>query len=308
MSMVDFHFLRPIWLVCIPLVTLVWFLWHRSTDPMRGWRLFIPAEMLKAFTVGDHAPSFRWDLLLLVAWNLTVVALAGPSWKQEPSPLGDNPIPVMVVLNASESMKSDDLSPTRLERAHLKIVDFAKARSNQPLGLIAYSGTAHLVLPPTRDTSVVAQMALEVSPEIMPKEGDALLDALEIANASFGDVKGSILLVTDGIAESSGNAMTDFRSRHSVPVEVLAIGRTDTPEYESIRGATSGVAETTLLTADSKDIERLVRRTSRQTVRVESGEDEVRWADAGYWFLPFIAVLVACSFIQTSDSVGGDES
>ena len=61
-------------------------------------------------------------------------------------------------------MESPDPAPSRIERAHLKIADLADIRKGQPLGLIAYAGSSHLVLPPTRDTAVVAQMAAEISP------------------------------------------------------------------------------------------------------------------------------------------------
>ena len=70
--------------------------------------------------------------------------------------------------------------------ARLKIADFAAERTGQPLGLVAYAGSAHLVLPPTRDTSVVATMAAEISPAIMPKRGDDLAGALVARRADAG--------------------------------------------------------------------------------------------------------------------------
>ena len=124
-----------------------------------------------------HGPA-RW---LLVGWLLAVVAVAGPTWRLEPSPFADDATPLMILLKADISMETPDPAPSRLERARLKIADLAAARKGQPLGLIAYAGSAHLVLPPTRDTAVVAQMAAEISPEIMPVPGDRLDLALRKA-------------------------------------------------------------------------------------------------------------------------------
>ena len=42
-------------------------------------------------------------------------------------------------------------------------------------GLIAYAGSAHLVLPPTTDGTVVTTMASALAPDVMPRQGDALL-------------------------------------------------------------------------------------------------------------------------------------
>ena len=48
-------------------------------------------------------------------------------------------------------MTTPDLAPTRLDRARQKLADLLKARDGMPAGLIAYSGSAHLVLLPTPD-------------------------------------------------------------------------------------------------------------------------------------------------------------
>ena len=108
----------------------------------------------------------------------------------------------MVVLRAGESMDLDDMLPSRMERARLKVADFATARKGQPMGLIAYAGSAHLVLPPTRDTSIVASMAAEISPEIMPKLGDDLAAALQLADRTLGDTRGTVVVVADDAEEA----------------------------------------------------------------------------------------------------------
>ena len=92
----------------------------------------------------------------------------------------------MLVLKAGETMDLADLAPSRMERARLKIADFAAERKGQPLGLVAYAGSAHLVLPPTRDTSVVAAMAAEISPAVMPEPGDDLAQSLTAGRTNAG--------------------------------------------------------------------------------------------------------------------------
>ena len=56
-------------------------------------------------------------------------------------------------------MTTPDLAPTRLDRARQKIADLLKLRDGMPAGLVAYSGSAHLVLPPTPDRDVVIGMS-----------------------------------------------------------------------------------------------------------------------------------------------------
>jgi Ca-activated chloride channel family protein len=182
----DFHFIRPGWLLLLPLVLLIWRYWQKSQDPLRGWRSVMEQELLAALTVGKRANSNWRDALMLIVWLIAVLAIAGPTWRPEPSPFADDPIPVMIVLKASEIMDLTDMVPSRMERARLKVADFAAERQGQPLGLMAYAGSAHLVLPPTRDTHIVATMAAEISPTIMPKSGDDLINALEMAKQALG--------------------------------------------------------------------------------------------------------------------------
>ena len=156
----DFHFIRPAWLILVPIAYALWWYWRRRMEPLRGWRQQMDAQLLAALVVRDRdAGSNRLTYGLLAAWLLATVAVAGPTWRLEPNPFASDAQPLMILLKASDSMNRSDLTPTRGQRAQLKIADLAEARNGQPLGLIAYAGSAHLVLPPTKDTQVVAEMA-----------------------------------------------------------------------------------------------------------------------------------------------------
>ncbi|XZE52203.1 VWA domain-containing protein [Planctomycetaceae bacterium SH139] len=293
----DFHFIRPAWLLLTPVVVWLWW-WVRSAqDPIRAWRAVMDGRLLNAMLVGKHAGR-RWrGSTLLAAWLIAVVALAGPTWKPEPSPFADDPVPVMLVLKADESMELADFSPSRMERARLKIKDFASRRGGQPLGLIAYAGSAHLVLPPTRDTSVVASMASEVSPAIMPKPGDNLVEALNLAAKTLGDVGGSVVIVTDNASSVNEAALKEFRRESLLVVSFLAVARDGTPELDSISDAAATLgANVTRIAADSQDIDSLVRATARAPVRVAADGSGTRWAESGWWLVPLLALLSLADF------------
>jgi len=297
----DFHFIRPAWLILVPVVVLVCWLERRLQDPLRGWRAVMDRELLAAMTIGGNTRS-RWrGMGILAAWLIAVMAVAGPTWRLEPSPFANDPVPVTVVLRAGETMDQSDMSPTRMERARLKVVDFAAARKGQPLGLVTYAGSAHLVLPPTRDADVVATMAAEIGPDIMPKPGDDLVSALRLAERTLGDVAGSIVVVSDTVAESNDSALADFRAGSSVPVYYLAVARADTPEIDSIRRAAEATrSEVTFITADSADVDLLVRKTARPSVST-SAEDGTRWAEAGWWLVPLLALFSLSAFRRVRD-------
>ena len=302
-SLSDFHFLRPGWLLLLPGVVWLWWVGRRSSDPLLGWRGTVDPALLTALTVGADAGS-RWrESGLLLGWLAAVVAVAGPSWRPEPSPFVDDPQAVMIVLRASQTMELADLAPSRMERARLKVADLASARKGLPMGLLAYAGSSHLVLPPTRDTAVVASMAAEISPEIMPRPGDDLAGALELAAQTLGDQPGSAVLIADTMADNTAAVLADFRRRNQLPVQILAVARAETPEFEAIDRAAQQLDATVIpIASDRSDVDELVRRTSRPSVAVAAAGEAIRWAEAGWWLTPILALLSLSTFRRVVQS------
>ena len=293
----DFHFLRPGWLLLTPLLVWLWWLGHSKNDPLHGWRRIIAPELLTALSVGNRS-RHRWENAVSFAgWLLATVSLAGPTWHRAPSPFADAPVPVMLLLKADRSMLATDLPPSRMERARLKIADLAEERSGQPLGFIAYAGSAHLVLPPTQDTSIVATMAGEIDPDIMPAPGDDLVAALELAARTLGDDGGSIVLVTDAIDAAQADALAEFHRERRIPVLVLGVVRPESSELDRLRRAARSLrAKVRPISAGSEDVSWLTRTVARGPVSFREDDGGVAWAESGWWLVPVVALLSLASF------------
>ena len=277
--MEQFHFLRPWALVLIVPAILLWFARRSAADSTRRWARVIEPDLLKLLTVGG---SSRWRIaphdLLLAGWLVATLAIAGPSWQREPSPFADAERPVMIVLRVAPSMMTTDLAPTRLDRARQKIADLLKAHDGMPAGLIAYSGSAHLVLPPTPDRDIVLSLAQSLSPAIMPREGDRLDDAVALADRILkdGGQGGSILVVADSVAP-------DQMSK--VPYTLLAM----LPEPTPLPSVEARIVRTTV---DDADIKALSRRLATAAAPPAAPGEGERWQDAGHWLTPLMALLV----------------
>jgi Ca-activated chloride channel family protein len=294
----NFHFIRPGWLLLAPLAVGLWWLWQRRSDSLRGWREQIAPELLELLVVWRESASRRPAQLLLVGWLTAIVAIAGPTWRLEPSPFAEDATPLMILLKADISMETPDPAPSRLERAHLKIADLAEARKGQPLGLIAYAGSAHLVLPPTRDTAIVAQMAAELSPETMPTPGDRLDLALREANRILteGQQGGSIVVLADAV-DTDAAALQAVAKELSVPVQFLAVNTPESSQNGLLRGAakTLGAKVEPLDVVGNADVGAILRRAASTPV-AQRGEQGERWQEAGYWLVPLVGLIVATSF------------
>lgn len=296
----DFHFLRPLWFLTIPVAAAVWWIWKTRTEPLRGWRNQMAPEFLQVLATRSASGSRPSSLWLLVAWLLTIIALAGPTWRLEPSPFAEDARPLMILLKADESMALTDVSPSRLGRAQLELADLAADRPGQPLGLIVYAGSAHLVLPPTRDAKVVADMAAEISPEIMPAKGDRLDLAVREAHQWLANEGGGTLLV---VADSSSTDVETVsqavQASGSPPIQFLAFTSEGSPELASLRDVAARLNATVqMVTPDDEDTRSIIRFAERRAAAGVAGEGD-RWQEAGYWLTPLIAVFVVLSFRRT---------
>jgi Ca-activated chloride channel homolog len=295
----NFHFIRPGWLLLAPLAAGLWWLWQRRADPLRGWRDQIAPELLEALVVGRdtrESGNARW---LLIGWLITVVAIAGPTWRLEPNPFAADAAPLMILLKSDISMMVPDPAPSRLERARLKIADLSAARKGQPLGLIAYAGSAHLVSPPPRDTAVLAKMAAEISPDIMPAPGDRLDLALREATRVLteGNQGGSIVVLADAV-DTEPAALAAARKEVSVPIQFLAVNSPESSQNDSLRaGAKTLGADVVQLNVEGDDIAAIVRHAAGApgTKRGQQGE---RWQEAGYWLVPVLGMVALVLFCR----------
>ena len=290
-ALASFHFLRPAWLLLLLPALGIWYFQGRLSDVGEQWRSVFDPELLQFLLEGNDARSLVTPRnMLLSAWLLCVIAVAGPAWEREPSPFADAKPAVMVVLRVTPSMQTADLAPTRLDRARQKLSDLFKLREGASTGLVAYAGSPHLVLPPTADTDVVVAMAQALSPEIMPKEGDDLSSALALAQSVLAGngQGGSILVVADAVA---GEQVALLKAP-AVPVTFLAALPSDVPRQGLADAASALSARVVETTIDQSDIEEIAGRLDRVgQPRDVSGEGE-HWKEAGYWLTPLLALIV----------------
>lgn len=285
------HFLRPAWLLLLlPIALLAW-QYRRVRDPMRSLSGIVAPHLLAHLVVAPRKHRRLSPGTVLVATLVTATfAVAGPSWEREPSPFAADAAALMIVLSVTPSMEKEDLVPSRLERARHKIHDLLALRSGARSGLVAYSGTAHLVVPPTEDGRVVEQLAAALSPEVLPVEGDALADALRIAAMQLtrDGGTGSIVVMTDAVAQSQLSALV--ASTAGVPVQFLATVASATAQAQAGIDAAGNAlgAPVVRLAADGSDVDRL--DSHARSVAAKAPGAQERWRDAGYLLLPLLLV------------------
>jgi len=289
----DFHFLRPLWLLAlVPALLIWWGLWRRQ-DRTASWRKIIDPHLLPHLIVGESKRAgLRPIQLLFVVWVIAAVALAGPAWRMEPSPFADDKAGLMVLLKVSGSMLASDVQPARLERAKHKLRDLLELRKGSPTGLIVYSGSAHLVMPLTRDDRIISIMVEDLTPDLMPVDGDALVPALQLARQMLAEsgVAGSVLAIADNVSPSQAQALST--TEFALPVQFLSLQPPSADIDSMLQSAASRLRATVVkLTVDQADVEKVARGAQSGLMARSATSDGARWQDAGYSLLPLLAFV-----------------
>jgi Ca-activated chloride channel family protein len=199
---------------------------------------FANMELLES--VAPKRPN-RWRhlpaILLVSSLTLFTVAMAGPTHDVR---IPRNRAVVMLVIDVSQSMRATDVSPSRLVAAQEAAKQFAEQLTpGINLGLIAYAGTATVLVQPTtnRDASKAAIDKLQLADRTATGEG--IFTALQ-AIATVGAVIGGgdeppparIVLMSDGKETVPSNpdnpkgAYTAARTAkdQGVPISTVSFG------------------------------------------------------------------------------------
>lgn len=325
--MAEFHFLRPEWLLLLPVAA--WVAWRvgLGRGGASGWRAVVDRE-LQPFVLrdGEKVGQRRWPLFAaLGAVVVSTLALAGPTWDRLPVPAFRSDESLVVALDLSRSMDATDIEPTRLVRARLKLLDLLERREGGQTALIVFTSNAFTVTPLTTDIQTIEALVGALSTDIMPSRGSLIevglrkaADLLDQAGAG----RGEILLITDAIASPEAFDLTESLRADGVTTSVLAVGTEQGAPIPALRGgfltddrgqvvvpqldidnlerlAINGGGRFAQLSAGDSDLDRLFPAEVLGSVAVGSDSEQQEadvWRDQGVWLSLALLPLVALGF------------
>lgn len=293
------HFLRPWWLLLWLPGLMLPVLWHRRQDLSRRLRGVIAPHLLPHLLINPQdRRRLRPVHLLGGLLILGGLAAAGPTWQQDRPDFLENLAPLVIALDLSTSMNATDVAPSRLGLAKAKLQALLQRRGGARTAVIAYAGTAHMVMPTSQDPALLDGFVQALSSDLIPEQGRDVQGVIDIAKRLLApDTPGSLLLVTDG-ADAGQFPMLAERLRGSgLQVLVLAAGARPSGEGNADADASGAAFDTQLVqqladainaplgsfTLDDDDLD-WVELHAQQHFRAAADDGEtLYWKDAGYW-------------------------
>lgn len=315
-----FHFLRPLWLIALPLLwILVWWLARRRK--LHGdWSSIIDAELLPALRLDAASASgmspWPW---LAVLWSLAALALAGPGWERDQTAAYRAPADWVFVLDLSPSMAASDVAPNRITRARYALDDLLGAAHDARVALVAFSDEPYTVTPLTQDVATVRALLPPLAPDIMPSPGDHLAPALNQAEGLLqagGTRDQRVVVLTDGFDDPAAvlSAAAKLKAR-GVTLSVVGIGTSGGAPLQNADGhfAQDAQGRSQLARLDIGQLKQLANTGGGSYVDIAQvpglisylqavphtaggaiaaqGIEVTHWRDEGVWLLPALLLL-----------------
>jgi len=233
----------PVSLAALVLVpALAVFLAWAGRRRARALARFVATSLLPA-VAPDIDPRRRTLRAVVVAAAVLclVVALAGPMWGFRWQEVHREGIDLVVAIDTSRSMLSNDVKPSRLARAKLAVQDLLAQLHGDRVALVAFAGSAFVQCPLTLDYGAVAQSLDAFDVGLIPRGGTALATAIETSLAAFEGREGkhqAVVLITDG-EDHEGKVDEASRQAGERGVKIYTVG-IGTGEGELIPGESGG--------------------------------------------------------------------
>jgi Ca-activated chloride channel family protein len=224
------HFAEPawLWLAFLGPAALLVLQWYSGLARQRQLAQLAAPNFITELT-RSHSPLRRKlkNAMLVLSVAGIGLALARPQWGQREESgqtLGDD---VVFILDCSRSMLATDVSPSRLQRARLAILDFVQSHAHGRAGLVAFSGEAFLQCPLTFDYSAFEDALGAVDDRTIPVLGTDVGRGLEEGAHALGKTEGRkiLVLVTDGEdLENQGIAVAKKLAQQGVTIFTIGVG------------------------------------------------------------------------------------
>lgn len=257
-------------LLALPLLAALFFrAERRGKERLRN---FVSPRLLPqlAGAVNYFRRALRFGLQLL-GLALALMALAQPRWGYTFEEATRKGVDLLIAVDTSRSMLSNDVQPNRLDRVKLSAQDLIAQLQGDRVGLLAFAGRGFIQAPLTIDYGAVVEALNDLDTKTIPEGGTNISEAINLATKTYGksaEGNRALIIYTDG-EELSGDAVKTAKAAADAGVRIFTIG-VGTPEGSLIpvpgdEGGTGFVKDSKGQVVKSKLDEKRLREIAEAT-------------------------------------------
>jgi Ca-activated chloride channel family protein len=222
-------------------------------------------------------------IILMLAFGFLIIGIANPQIGSKLEKVQRKGADLVIALDVSNSMLSQDIRPDRLTRSVQGISKLVDRLEGDRLGIVVFAGKAYVQLPITTDYSAAKMFLSTISTQMAPSQGTAISEAIELSVQSFQEDERSkaIIIITDG-EDHEGNVLEAAKVATDKGIKIFTIGMgspegSPIPQFDAYGRQTGYKADrqgqTIVSKLDETTLQQLASAGNGIYVRASSGQD-----------------------------------
>ena len=165
-------------------------------------------------------------ILFAVAYAFLIIGAADPQIGSKMEEEKRKGADLMILLDVSNSMLSQDMPPNRLENAKRAVAQLIDNLHNDRIGIIVFAGEAYVQLPVTTDYAAAKLFLNTINTNMVPTQGTAIGAAIDMGMKSFDfkDGTGKAMIIITDAENHEDDAVSAAKSAIDKDVMVNVIG------------------------------------------------------------------------------------
>ncbi len=153
-------------------------------------------------------------ILIILSLSNPIITITTPS----------SDIDYVLAIDTSSSMLTPDITPNRLEATRITALDFVKENYASNIGIITFSGEAHIETKLTKDTAKLTEIIKELN--IDNTGGTAIGEAIITSLSLLSETENNrtIILITDGRNNKGLEINKTYPSIEEKKIKIISIG------------------------------------------------------------------------------------
>ncbi len=282
----NYHFADPLFFLLLLLLLMGFgvYLWLKPKNLSLGFSHQLFKSMLSNRLLSWLNWAYFPNLLRVIALILIVIALMNPQRILDQTTSYKESVDIIIALDISISMESEDIKPNRLEVAKENIIQFVDKRPFDRIGLIVFGSEAFLQCPLTYDHNLLKQFVDKITSlekiSTLTSIGSALSSAILALRGSEAKTK-IIILVTDGdnnSGEISPIIAAEIAHKYGIKIYSIGIGKSgQSTTYSTINDPVYGKIRGTFISVlNEKDLKSISQLTGGRYFNVQSSNNFIK--------------------------------